>query len=194
MAKVKSVCIYCGSRSGAHPGYADLAKATGEAIASAGLTLVYGGGQVGLMGICARSATAMGGRVVGIIPEHLDKVEIAQTGLTELHIVSDMHSRKRMMFDRSDAFIVLPGGMGTLDEFIEVLTWSQLDLHDKPIFLLNHDGYWEPLLALLNHVVDQGFANPKNLGLFKTVRSLDDIFHELGRMAGSEHAARADLF
>ncbi|WP_281302007.1 MULTISPECIES: TIGR00730 family Rossman fold protein [unclassified Iodidimonas] len=194
MAKIKSVCVYCGSRAGVHQDYAQLAEDTGKILAKAGITLVYGGGQVGLMGLMARAAMKEGGSVVGIIPEHLDQVEIAQSGLSELHIVTDMHSRKRMMFDRSDAFIVLPGGMGTLDEFIEVLTWSQLDLHDKPIFLLNHKGYWEPLLALLRHVTAEGFANPSNLDLFITAPDLDYVLDIMNDMAEPKTPAKADLF
>jgi len=156
MSKIRSICVYCGSRKGAGDEYARLAESVGASIAAAGLTLVYGGGQVGLMGIAARAALATGGKVIGVIPEHLDTIEIAQTGLSELHVVADMHTRKRMMFDRSDAFLVLPGGLGSLDEFIEVTTWAQLDLHDRPILLLNHRGYWNPLLDLLRRVVQQG--------------------------------------
>lgn len=194
MSKVKSICVYCGSRAGARPDYTELAVTTGRSLASAGLTLVYGGGQVGLMGLAARSALDAGGRVVGIIPEHLDRIEIAQTGLSELHVVADMHTRKRMMFDRSDAFIVLPGGMGTLDEFIEVLTWSQLDLHNKPIFLLNHNGYWAPLLKLLDHVVNEGFAAAKNLKLFQCVDDLETIFSHLESISPEKKPSRVDLF
>ncbi len=194
MSKVRSICVYCGSRFGAGPGYRDLAESVGTAIAATGLTLVYGGGQVGLMGVVARAALAAGGRVVGIIPGHLDKVEISQTGLSELHVVPDMHTRKRMMFDRSDAFLVLPGGLGTLDEFIEVTTWSQLDLHDRPIVILNHEGYWDPLLALLRHVIDEGFAGEESLRLFSVARSLDEVFEILAVSERPRHAAHPDLF
>ncbi len=187
MSEIKSICVYCGSRSGARSDYADLARLTGESLARAGITLVYGGGQVGLMGLAAREAISSGGRVVGIIPEHLDEVEIAQTGLSELHVVADMHTRKRMMFDRSDAFIVLPGGLGTLEEFLEMLTWKQLGLHDKPIYLLNHKGYWDPLIKLFDRVTDQGFATLSNLALFQTVDDLESIFEDIALHAASDN-------
>lgn len=193
MSRIKSICVYCGSRPGARPDYADLAVTTGETLAQSGITLVYGGGQVGLMGLTARAALNAGGRVVGIIPEHLDRIEIAQTGLSELHVVADMHTRKRMMFDRSDAFVVLPGGMGTLDEFIEVLTWSQLDLHNKPIFLLNHKGYWVPLLNLLDHVVKEGFASSQNLNLFQCVDNIEAIFDNIEDLSTASTPARIEL-
>jgi len=193
MTAISSLCIYCGSRTGEGPGYRALAESAGREIAARDLTLVYGGGQIGLMGLAARAALAEGGRVVGIIPEHLDEIEIAQTGLSELHVVKDMHTRKRMMFDRADAFLVLPGGMGTLDEFIEMVTWAQIGLHDKPIMLINHDGYWEPLLALIKHVIAEGFAGPSNLDLFTVVDSLDDAFAALAAHPAPRRAAQSDL-
>jgi len=193
MSKIRSICVYCGSRKGAGDEYARLAESVGASIAAAGLTLVYGGGQVGLMGIAARAALATGGKVIGVIPEHLDTIEIAQTGLSELHVVADMHTRKRMMFDRSDAFLVLPGGLGSLDEFIEVTTWAQLDLHDRPILLLNHRGYWNPLLDLLRHVVQQGFAAESSFDLFTAVPDLDSAFRHLALTDKPRHAAHPDL-
>ncbi|GAB4574958.1 MAG: TIGR00730 family Rossman fold protein [Rhodothalassiaceae bacterium] len=186
MAEVKSICVYCGSRTGVRESYAALARKTGRSIAARGMTLVYGGGQVGLMGLSARAALEAGGRVIGIIPEHLDRIEIAQTGLSELHVVRDMHIRKKMMFDRSDAFLVLPGGLGTLDEFIEVTTWSQLDLHDRPIYLLDHEGYWQKLLALIDHVIAEGFASETSRSLFRVVPTLDALFADIEKRGGSE--------
>lgn len=194
MSAVKSICVYCGSRPGARDDYAAIAEKTGRQIAEKGMALVYGGGQVGLMGITARAALKANGKVIGIIPEHLDQIEIAQTGLTELYVVKDMHTRKRMMFDRSDAFLVLPGGMGTLDEFIEVTTWSQLDLHKKPIYLLDHHGYWQPLLSLLRHVVDEGFASEASLSLFKQVRTLSEMFADIALVGASEREPLSQLF
>ncbi|RMD88934.1 MAG: TIGR00730 family Rossman fold protein [Alphaproteobacteria bacterium] len=194
MSKVRSICVYCGSRFGASPRYRALAEAVGGAIAAAGLTLVYGGGQVGLMGVVARAALAAGGRVIGIIPGHLDEIEVSQQGLSELHVVPDMHTRKRMMFDRSDAFLVLPGGLGTLDEFIEVTTWSQLDLHDRPIILLNHEGYWDPLLGLIDHVIREGFAGPESAHLFTVAGSVEEVFKILLVSERPRHAAHPDLF
>jgi len=193
MRSTTSLCVYCGSRTGKGSGYRSLADSLGREIAARNITLVYGGGQVGLMGVAARAALKGGGRVIGIIPEHLDEVEIAQTGLSELHVVRDMHTRKRMMFDRSDAFLVMPGGMGTLDEFIEVTTWSQLGLHDKPILLLDHEGYWRPLLDLFAHIIANGFASPTALELFTVVQTLDEAFRHIEDRQHPRQEAHSDL-
>ena len=162
---VETVCVYCGSREGNKELYKQQAEQLGILIAEKGLSLVYGAGSIGLMGIVARSAADSGADVIGIIPSHLDDVEITQDGLAELHITDDMHQRKKMMFERSDAFIVLPGGLGTLDETLEMMTWAQLNLHEKPIIIVNSNGYWSPLLKLVDHVVDDGFATPENASL-----------------------------
>jgi uncharacterized protein (TIGR00730 family) len=158
MTQLQSVCVFCGSRPGALPAYADEARALGALIAAEGWRLVYGAGDVGLMGEVARSAEAAGARTLGVIPTHLLAREQGRRDLTALVITEDMHERKKVMFMNSDAIIVLPGGAGTLDEFFEVLTWRQIGLHHKPIYLLNTAGYWTPLMALLDHVIDQGFA------------------------------------
>ena len=168
---VKSVCVYCGSRLGNKDLYQKQAKELGERIAKAGLSLVYGAGSIGLMGVVARAARDNGADVIGIIPEHLDDIEITQPGLAELHITDDMHQRKKMMFERSDAFIVLPGGLGTLDETLEMMTWAQLSLHSKPIILVNTNGYWSPLVELVSHVVADGFASSENAELLTVVSS-----------------------
>ena len=144
-----------------------------------GLRLVYGGGRVGLMGITADAALAAGSEVVGIIPAHIQELEVEHTGLTELHVVDSMHTRKRMMFDHSDAFVILPGGLGTLDETFEIITWKQLGLHDKPIVLVDDDGYWQPLLGLIDHMIGKGFARREHLGLFRVVDSVDSVFDAL---------------
>ncbi len=162
---IKTVCVYCGSRFGNKPYYREQADELGQRIAAAGLSLVYGAGSVGLMGVVARAARENGADVIGIIPTHLDDVEITQDGLSELHVTDDMHQRKRMMFEKSDAFIVLPGGLGTLDETLEMMTWAQLSLHEKPIIIVNTNNYWSPLLELVEHVVDDGFAAPENANL-----------------------------
>ena len=154
-----AVCVYCGSSAGASPVYADAARAFGRALADAGRTLVYGGGRVGMMGALADAALTAGGRVVGVIPRLLVAREVAHDGLTELHVVDDMHQRKQLMADRADAFAVLPGGIGTCEELFEVYTWAWLGYHAKPIGLLNVAGYFEPLRALLRHAVDQGFMS-----------------------------------
>ena len=154
-----SVCVYCGSRHGARTSYTAAARAIGTAIGERGWQLVYGGGKVGLMGEVADATLAAGGRVVGVIPESLQKLEVGHTGLTELHVVPTMHVRKQMMAERADAFIALPGGIGTLEELYEVWTWQQLGYHGKPIGLLNVDGYYDDLLRFMGHTVAEGFLS-----------------------------------
>lgn len=154
----QSVCVYCGSRDGRDPLYAQAAEATGRMIAANGWGLVYGAGDVGLMGRVARAHQAAGGRALGVIPGHLFPREVAKRDLDRLVVTETMHERKKVMFMNADAVVCLPGGAGSLDEFFEVLTWRQIGLHAKPILLLNTGGYWSPLLALLGHVVAEGFA------------------------------------
>lgn len=148
---LKRICVFCGSSAGARPAYANAARALGGELARRGLELVYGGGNVGLMGIVADATLAAGGRVTGVIPRALVSRELAHTGLTAQHVVSSMHERKQLMHDLSDAFIALPGGLGTFEELLETLTWSQLGIHRKPCGLLNVEGFYDPLLALLDH-------------------------------------------
>jgi len=158
--KKLSVCVYCGSRHGTRPAYTAAAQALGTAIGARGWQLVYGGGKVGLMGEVADATLQAGGRVVGVIPETLKKLEVGHTGLQELHVVATMHERKQMMAERADLFIALPGGIGTLEELYEVWTWRQLAYHDKPIGLLNVDGYYDALLRFMDHTVAEGFLSP----------------------------------
>jgi uncharacterized protein (TIGR00730 family) len=158
MTLFRSVCVFCGSRPGRNPAFAEAARAMGEAIAAQGWRLVYGAGDVGLMGEVARAAQAAGARTMGVIPTHLMSQERGKRDLTQFVITQDMHERKKVMFMNSDAIVVLPGGAGSLDEFFEVLTWRQIGLHQKPILLLDSEGYWQPLIALMDHVIDQGFA------------------------------------
>ncbi|HET6434252.1 MAG TPA: TIGR00730 family Rossman fold protein [Xanthomonadaceae bacterium] len=157
---MRAVCVYCGSNAGARPAYAERAAILGMRLAREGLALVYGGGNVGLMGIVADAALAAGGEVVGVIPEQLMRWEVAHTGLTRLEVVANMHERKARMFDLSDAFIALPGGFGTLDEMFEMLTWRQLGLGDKPCAFLDVDGFFEPLMAMLDRMVAERFLHP----------------------------------
>ena len=156
---VRSICVYCGSRAGASPAYSDSARAVGTEIARRGWQLVYGGGRAGLMGVVADAALAAGGRVVGVIPQSLMGRELGHIGLTELHVVETMHQRKTLMAERSDAFLALPGGIGTFEELFEVWTWRQLGYHDKPIALLNVSGYYDPMLQVVAQGVTQGFMN-----------------------------------
>ena len=173
---VKSVCVYCGASDGASPTFLKIATDVGRALGEHRIRLVYGGGGIGLMGAVADAALAAGGEVAGIIPEHLQQAELGHRGLTELKIVDSMHTRKRMMFDLSEAFIVLPGGMGTLDETFEIITWRQLGMHDKPIILLNHEQYWDPFLGLVDHVIGNGFARPAARQLFSVASSIGRLF------------------
>ncbi len=154
---MKSVCVFLGSNPGKDPAYVDTARALGRELAGQGLVLVYGGSSVGLMGELADAALAQGGRVVGVIPQALKDKEIAHTSLSELHVVDSMHQRKARMAEFSEAFIALPGGLGTLEEFFEVLTWGQLGFHAKPCGLLNVNGYWDGLYRFLDTATDQGF-------------------------------------
>ncbi|MFN4099018.1 MAG: TIGR00730 family Rossman fold protein [Pararhodobacter sp.] len=153
-----SVCVFCGSRPGTDPAMMQAAHATGLMLARRGWRLVYGAGDVGLMGETARTALAAGGKTFGVIPTHLMHGEKAREDLDTLVITETMHERKKVMFANSHAIVVLPGGAGTLDEFFEVLTWAQIGLHRKPVVLLDQNGFWQPLIALIDHVIDQGFA------------------------------------
>ena len=157
---MRAVCVYCGSRTGNRPLYAQRAAMLGTRLAQQNLALVYGGGNVGLMGIAADAALAAGGEVIGVIPEQLVGWEVAHRGVTRLDIVANMHERKARMFDLSDAFVALPGGFGTLDEMFEMLTWRQLGLGDKPCAFLDVDGFYAPLVAMMDRMVDEGFLHP----------------------------------
>jgi uncharacterized protein (TIGR00730 family) len=159
---MKSVCVYCGSRIGANAVYEQRAAALGTRLAGEGLALVYGGGNVGLMGVLADAALAAGGEVIGVIPEQLVGWEVAHDGLTRLEVVASMHERKARMFELSDAFVALPGGFGTLDEMFEMLTWRQLGLGDKPCGFLDVDGFYAPLIAMLERMVEEGFLPPEH--------------------------------
>lgn len=183
MAPPPSICVYCGAHSGTNPAFSDAADATGTLLADQGWRLVYGAGDVGLMGRVARSAQAAGGQTFGVIPVHLMNMEVGKRDLSQFIVTENMHERKKVMFMNSDAIVVLPGGAGSLDEFFEVLTWRQIGLHQKPIFLLNTENYWQPLVALLDHVIAQGFAAP----------SLRDYVHVVGEVPALGAALRAAL-
>lgn len=156
---IKSVCVYCGSRSGAMPAYEEAAAALGRGLAENGLRLVYGAGDVGLMGVVARAAQKAGAETFGVIPDHLVKREVGKSDLTTYVVTETMHERKKVMLYNADAVVVLPGGPGSLDELFEALTWRQLGLHDKPIVILNVAGYWDKLRDLIDHMLAQGFAD-----------------------------------
>src|SRR5215469_10927908 len=165
MPNIKALCVYCGSSGAVAAPYREAASELGAGLARAGIDVVFGGGRVGLMGLLADAALAGGGRVTGIIPTRLRDAELAHQGISELVIVPSMHERKQRMAERADAFAILPGGIGTLDETFEILSWKQLGLHDKPIFLVDIDGYWARLRSLLDDIVERGFAAPKTRAL-----------------------------
>ena len=177
----KSVCVFCGSRAGTDPAFALDAETLGTGLADAGLRLVYGAGDVGLMGTVARAVQAAGGRTFGVIPQHLVDWEVGKTDLTSYVVTETMHERKKVMFMNCDAVVVLPGGAGSLDELFEVLTWRQLGLHEKPIFLVNINGYWDLLMSLMNHVVDSGFAESNILDYVTIVADAADALTALRR-------------
>ncbi len=187
-----SVCVYCGSRPGTRPGYAALAQALGTAIGRRGWQLVYGGGRAGLMGTVANATLAAGGRVVGVIPESLMTLEVGHAGLSELHVVKTMHERKQMMAERSDAFVAMPGGIGTFEELFEVWTWRHLGYHHSPMGLLDAEAYWAPMLQFLRHAVAEGFMGDDQMAMLHTnvdVESLlDTLFAARSSTAGDNFA------
>jgi len=176
---IDAVCVYCGSSAGTLPEHASAAEELGRSLAGAGLTVVYGGGAVGLMGRVADAAIDAGGRVVGVIPEGLFAREIGHQGLNKLHEVGSMHERKQLMYDLADAFVALPGGFGTLEELAEITTWAQLGMHQKPIVIVNLDGFWDALLQQLDRMVDAGLLKPQNRALIVDVDRVDQVFGAL---------------
>jgi uncharacterized protein (TIGR00730 family) len=177
---MKRVCVFCGSQFGASAEYAALAARLGTALARRRLGLVYGGASVGLMGIVADAALAGGGEVIGVIPSSMVDKELAHGGLTRLHVVQTMHQRKALMADSSDAFLALPGGLGTLDELFEILTWAYLGIHEKPIAVVNFGGYYDGLLAWLDHSVTEAFVRPEARALVREGIDADDALDALG--------------
>jgi uncharacterized protein (TIGR00730 family) len=180
-----SVCVYCGSRDGLDPTYAQAATDCGTMLARNGWRLVYGAGDVGLMGRVARAAQAGGGDTFGVIPQHLLDWEVGKTDLTTFIVTETMHERKKVMLMNADAVVVLPGGAGSMDELFEALTWRQLGLHAKPIFVLNQNGYWDPLLALMDQIVDQGFADASLRDFLTVVPDVDTLTTDLAAVRAS---------
>ena len=182
---IGAVCVFCGSQPGARPAYLQAARELGTQLARRDCSVVYGGGHVGMMGALADGALAAGGRVIGVIPEHLMRPEVAHQGLTELLVVDSMHTRKRIMASRSDAFVVLPGGYGTFEEMFEMVTWRQLELHAKPVGLVNVEGYFDHLLAFLQHAAGQQFIRPQHRGLLNVEASVPALLERLARQAAA---------
>ncbi|MEP3347623.1 MAG: TIGR00730 family Rossman fold protein [Litoreibacter sp.] len=179
MSSTKSVCVYCGSRFGTDPAYKQAALDLGTSLAKNHWRLVYGAGDVGLMGAVAQATQEAGGETFGVIPTHLFEREVGKRDLDTFIITETMHERKKVMYMNSDAIVVMPGGAGSLDEFYEVLTWRQLGLHDKPIYLLNTNGYWDPLVTLNTHVVDQGFADQSLLDFVTVAPTVTELTQHL---------------
>lgn len=179
MTKINNVCVYCGSSSKVDDAFKQAAIDLGKYIAEQKWGVVYGGGRVGLMGLVADSALEKGGKVIGIIPEHIQGREVEHTDLTELHVVDTMHVRKQMMVDRSEAFVILPGGIGTLDEFFELITWKQLGLHDKPIVIVNVNGYWTKLIEAVENIANEGFMRQEDLKMYHVVDKVEDVVETL---------------
>ncbi|MGZ3411622.1 MAG: LOG family protein [Xanthobacteraceae bacterium] len=179
MSTIRSVCVYCGSSPGADPAFLAAATAFGKVLAREGVELVYGGGSNGLMGALAKSVHEHGGKVTGVIPEFLRARELAFKGADEMIVTPDMHERKRIMFERADAFVALPGGIGTLEELVEQLTWAQLGRHKKPILFADVNGFWKPLVELLNHMKEHGFIHSDLFFEYQVAEKVEDILPEL---------------
>jgi uncharacterized protein (TIGR00730 family) len=194
MSNLRRLCVYCGSSGAVDRQYREAATELGARLAAAGIGLVFGGGRVGLMGLLADAALAGGGEVIGIIPSRLRDAELAHPGATELVVVESMHERKRLMAERADAFAVLPGGIGTLDEMFEILSWKQLGLHGKPILLADIGGYWAPLRALLDDVVTKGFARPEARELLRVVPTIAALMATLEAEAPARRDTASGLF
>lgn len=189
MSEIRAVAVFCGSRPGNDPIYAAAAAALGQGLAEAGIGVVFGGGRIGLMGVLADAALEAGGRVSGVIPEFLTRLEVAHAGLPELVMTDSMHSRKQRMFELSDAFITLPGGLGTLDETIEIITWRQLRLHQKPILLCDIAGSAAPLVAAIEAAIARGFADPSTRDLFEVTHGVPATLARLRTLPGEPRAS-----
>ncbi len=189
---MKSICVYCGASIGANSIYADAARALAKTMVANGISLVYGGGNVGLMGVIADEVMRLGGSATGVIPKALLDKEIGHHGLTQLHVVKDMHERKAMMAELADGFIAMPGGIGTLEELFEVFTWSQLGFHDKPIGLLNVDGFYEGLIRFLQHVVNERFLRAEQASLLIHEQNPEMLVERFRSFKSQRHAALLD--
>ena len=185
MSRIRSICVFCASSTGNRPGPPQAAARFGTLLAAAGVGLVYGAGHGGLMGVLADAVLAAGGHVTGVIPRHLMARERGHRGLSTLHVVDGMHARKRKMFELADGFAVLPGGVGTLDETFEIITWKQLGLHDKPIVIVDADGYWSKLDSLIGDMVADGFAARETRALYTMVGSVEDVLDVFTRLPES---------
>jgi uncharacterized protein (TIGR00730 family) len=192
MTSIRSLAVFCGSRVGVNPAYAAAGRALGLGLARADIRLVFGGGRIGIMGVVADAVLAAGGTVLGVIPKFLTQLEVAHAGVTEMAITETMHTRKLRLYEESDAFLIMPGGLGTFDEAFEIITWRQLGLHDKPIILCNVAGWAKPLVATIEHAITEGFADPACRGLFEVIDGVPAVLKRLKTLpAGAQgHAER----
>ncbi|HEY0183588.1 MAG TPA: TIGR00730 family Rossman fold protein [Rhodopila sp.] len=179
MTAIHSLAVFCGSRVGTNPAYAEAGRILGRGLGRAGIRLVFGGGRIGIMGIVADATLAAGGKVLGVIPEFLSQLEVAHENVTELVVTDSMHTRKRRLYEESDAFLIMPGGLGTFDEAFEIITWRQLRLHDKPILLCNVAGSIEPFVATIDHAIAHGFADPASRKLFEVIEGVPAVLDRL---------------
>lgn len=175
----KSLCVFCGAQNAVPKAHLQIGTDLGLAMAKRDIALVYGGGDCGIMGAVANAVLEGKGWVTGVFPRHLQNLEVEHKSLNEIIIVDTMHERKKIMYDRADAFAILPGGCGTLDEMFEIITWRQLHLHEKPVIIFNHLGYWDHLVALLNHMIDTGFARAETRNMFEVVSTLDELLERM---------------
>ena len=179
MTAIRSLAVFCGSRVGVNPAYASAGRALGQGLGHAGIRLVYGGGRIGIMGVVADAVLAAGGTVLGVIPEFLTQLEVAHERATVMVVTDTMHTRKLRLYEESDAFLIMPGGLGTFDEAFEIITWRQLKLHDKPIMLCNVEGWAEPLVGTIDHAIREGFADPACRGLFEVIESVPAVLERM---------------
>lgn len=191
MASINSLCVYCGSSDRGPQTHHDAALRLGSIMAKSGIRLVYGGGRIGMMGRIADAVLDAGGEVVGIIPQFLEQVEVGHSGVTQLVVTDTMHDRKQKMAEMSDAFLIMPGGLGTLDETFEILTWKQLGLHEKPIIIADIDGYWRHLTELIDHMIAQSYARPEHRQLFQVIDSIDELLPALSVLPAYDHDVEA---
>ena len=178
--EMNSIAVFCGAQNAVAQEFKDMAAELGRDMANAGKKLVYGGGDCGLMGAVANGVLEGGGKAVGVFPRSLGRIEVEHKGLTTMHMVDSMHERKQIMYDNSDVFVILPGGCGTLDEMFEVITWRQIKIHEKPVVIYNYQGYWNHLVALLEHMVTMAFARPETRDFYTIVNSKDELYALLG--------------
>ena len=191
MTTIKSLCVYCGSSDRGGPAHHDAAMRLGRIMATAGIRLIYGGGRIGMMGRVADAVMQSGGEAIGIIPQFLEQVEVGHSGVTRLIVTDNMHDRKQKMAEMSDAFLIMPGGLGTLDETFEILTWKQLGLHEKPVVIADIGGYWRHLTQLIDHMIATSYARPEHRAMFQVIDSVDELLPTLSAMPEYDRGVEA---